>query len=349
MWTMAAPALTYTQLHRSLTSRKDIRKIYIIHGEEGYYIDRLTEDIIGLVDEDDRDFNLTVLYGADSDANKVMDAAKRYPMMADRQVVVLKEAQAMRADQVNRLADYMRAPADFTVLALVFRGAQAKGKDMLAAAKASGAVIFESKRLNERGVTEAIAQVAVDLGLNIEPKGMMMLSQYLGTNLAMIHNEMGKLAMILGKGATVTPESIERNIGISKDYNNFELLNAISGRQAAKAFEIVEYFKANPKANPVTVTFSTLFNYFCNLTVYHFTADKSPSSLMGALGLKSQWQLRNYETGARNYNAYHTIEIISALRRTDAMSKGMGSRQNEYDLLRDLVYHILTARGDIRI
>lgn len=119
---MAAPALTYTQLHRSLASRKDIRNIYIIHGEEGYYIDRLTEDITGLVDEDDRDFNLTVLYGADSDANKVMDAARRYPMMADRQVVVLKEAQAMRADQVNRLADYMRSPADFTVLAIVFRG-----------------------------------------------------------------------------------------------------------------------------------------------------------------------------------------------------------------------------------
>ncbi len=346
---MAAPAITYTQLHRALASRKGVKNIYIIHGEEGYYIDRLTEDLVNLVDEDDRDFNLSVIYGADSDANKIMDAARRYPMMADRQVVVVKEAQAMRADQVNRLADYMKAPAEFTVLALVFRGAQAKGKDMLAAAKTSGAVIFESKRLNERGVTEAIAEVAAAHGLNIEPKGMMMLSQYLGTNLAMIHNEVGKLAMILGKGATITPESIERNIGISKDYNNFELLNAIALRQARKAFEIVEYFKANPKANPTQVTVATLFNYFANLTIYHFTPDKSPGSLMSALGLKSQWQLRNYETGARNYNAYHTIEIISALRRMDVMSKGVGSRQNEYDLLRDLVYHIMTARGEIKI
>lgn len=191
--------------------------------------------------------------------------------------------------------------------------------------------------------------IAREAGLNIEPKGVAMLRDFIGTDLARLYNEINKMAMVLPAGATITPESIERHIGISKDFNNFELIDAIATKNAPKIFRIVDYFRSNPKNNPTVLTASTVFNYFSNLLIVHFTRDKSPSSLMGALGLKWQSQVRNYETGARNYNAYKVIEILSAIRRFDANSKGIGSRQQEYDLLHDLMFRILTAPGQIVI
>ena len=174
-----------------------------------------------------------------------------------------------------------------------------------------------------------------------------MLRDYIGTDLSRLYNEIGKLALILGPGAMVTPEAIERHIGISKDYNNYELIDAINIRNAAKTFAIVEYFRNNPKNNPTVMTVSSLFNQFSNLLIYHYTKDKSPSGYMDALGFKSPWALKVYETASRNYNVRQTIEIITAIREFDVKSKGLGSRQNEYSLLKDLIFHILTARGII--
>lgn len=339
-------AATFASLRNDIR-RRSLKPLYVLHGAEGYYIDRLTEDFIGVVDEADRDFNLYQLYGSQQlDPAVVEETCRRYPMMSDRQVVILKEAQSMRADQLDRLARYAADPAPTTVFVICFRGSEPKGKKLMAEAKAHGE-IFESKKLSEKAVMPAIAELVKERGLAIEPKGLTMLRDYIGADLAKLYGEIDKLAMILPKGATVTPEAIERNIGISKDYNNYELIDAIASRNVRKAFDIVDYFKANPKNNPTVMVVSAMFSLFANLLVYHFTRDKSQQSLMAALGLRSPWQLRNYETAARSYNAYRTIEVISAIRRFDAFSKGVGSRQNEYDMLRDLVYHIFTAPGDI--
>lgn len=343
---MASSNPTFSELKRQLAARVKLAPVYLLHGEEGYYIDELVKDFEALVPEEERDFNLYVLYAPESGVEAVMDVCHRYPMMAQRQVVIVKEAQAVRADQLNKLHSYVERPNETTVLVISCRGAQAKGKELLAAVKKNG-VIFESKRLSERNVVPVINDLIKEKGLNVDPKALAMLRDYIGADLSRLYNEIGKLALILGPGAMVTPEAIERNIGVSKDYNNFELVDAIVSRNPAKAFAIVEYFRNNPKNNPTVMTVSSLFNQFSNLLIYHYTRDKSQSGYMDALGMRNAWGLRVYEVAARNYNVRQTIEIISAIREFDARSKGIGSRQNEYDLLKDLVYRILTARGII--
>lgn len=343
---MASSTPTYSELRRQLAAKTSLAPVYLLHGEEGYYIDELVKDFEALVPEEERDFNLYVLYAPESGVETVMDVCHRYPMMAERQVVIVKEAQAIRADQLNRLHSYVERPNPTTVLVISCRGAQAKGKELLAAVKKNG-VIFESKRLSERNILPVISDLIKEKKLSVDPKALSMLRDYIGVDLARLYNEIDKLALILGPRAMITPEAIERNIGISKDYNNFELIDAINSRNAAKAFAIAEYFRNNPKNNPTVMTVSSLFNQFSNLLIYHYTRDKSQSGYLDALGLKSPWALKGYETAARNYNVRQTIEIISAIREFDTRSKGIDSRQDEYDLLKDLIFHILTARGFI--
>ena len=344
---MATPttSLTFPALRRQIKARQ-LAPVYLLHGEEGYFIDELVKEFEELVPEEERDFNLYTLYAPESGVETVMDVCRRYPMMAEYQVVIVKEAQAIRADMLNKLHNYVSNPTPTTILVISCRGAQAKGKDLLAAVKKNG-VIFESKKLSEKNILPAISELIKEKQLNIEPKALSMLRDYIGTDLSRLYNEIGKLALILGPGAMVTPEAIERNIGISKDYNNYELIDAINIRNAAKTFAIVEYFRNNPKNIPTVMTVSSLFNQFSNLLIYHYTKDKSPSGYMDALGFKSPWALKVYETASRNYNVRQTIEIITAIREFDVKSKGLGSRQNEYSLLKDLIFHILTARGII--
>lgn len=340
-------ALTYPQLLRSLDAGQ-YAPVYLLHGEEGYFTDELVKRFETLLPEEERDFNLYTLYGPESGADAVMDVCRRFPMMAERQVVILKEAQSMRADQLNRIHHYVLHPVPTTVLVIACRGAKAKGKDLIDAVKKNG-VIFESAKISERNILPAIADLVKEKGLSVDPKALTMLRDFIGTDMARLYNEIDKLAFILGKGAMITPEAVERNVGISKDYNNYELLDAISSRNAAKAFAIVLYFASNPKSNPTVLTATVLFNHFSNLLIYHYTRDKSTSGYMDALGLKSPWALRSYEASARSYNVRQTIEIISAIREFDSRSKGIGSRQSEYALLKDLVFRILSSRGIIRM
>lgn len=342
-----APALTYTQLRRDLRAGK-IAPVYLLHGEEGYFVDELVKEFERLVPEDERDFNLYVLYAPESGVDTPMDICRRYPIMADRQVVILKEAQAIRSDQLNRLHHYASRPNPSTVFVICSRGASVKGKELTAAVKKNG-VIFTSQKLKERDIIPAISELVKEKNLNIEPKALSMLRDYIGTDLSRLYNEIGKLAFILGEGAMITPESIERNIGISKDYNNFELVEALNTRNAAKAFTIARYFSENPKNNPTVMTVSTLFNHFSNILIYHYTADKTKNGYMNALGFRNEWRLKFFEAAPKAYNVRQTIEIISALRECDTRSKGIGSRQDEYQLLHDLIFRILTARGVIDV
>lgn len=343
------PALTYASLRQSLRKSSSLSPVYILHGEESYYIDELTKEFENLVPEDERAFNLFILYGHGLTAQKIVDVAGGFPLMSDRLVVVVREAQLMNANEINKLSDYLRTPNPSTVLIIAFRGVQAKGKDFLTAAKTNTVVVFEAKKLKESAVGPVLESIIKEKGLHIEAKGLEMLKDYIGTDLAKLYNEINKMALVLGPGATITPQSIEHNIGISREFNNFELIDAIARRDTVRAFRISEYFRRNPKNCPTITTASSLFSFFANLMIYHFTPDKSPGSLMTALGLKWQGQLKNFETGARNYNAWRTIEIISAIRTFDVQSKGVGSRMDQYDLLDTLLFKIFAAQGNINI
>ncbi len=341
---MAEAQLTFSALCNQL-NKGEYAPIYLLHGEEGYYIDRLVKMFEAIIPESDRDFNLYTLYAPELSPAQVIDTCRRYPMMADRQVVILKEAQAAGANYLNALQPYAANPATTTVFVICCRGAQAKGKELFAAIRGCGGLIFESKKLNDRTIGPAISEFIKEKGLTIEPKALAMLRDYVGSDLSRIYNEINKLTVTLGQGAMITPESIERNIGVSKDYNNFELIAAISQHNETKAFQIINYFRNNPKNNPTIVTGTMLFNYFSNLLVSLYTPDKSDSALCAALGFRSPFQLIDIRAGLRWYNAWHTIEIISAIRRFDAQSKGIDSRQDTFDLLHDLIFRIFHPLG----
>ena len=342
---MAAPAVTYDSLCRQLAAGQ-YAPVYLLHGEEGYYIDALVARFESILSEEEREFNLHILYAPEVEPGAVMDLCCQYPMMADRQVVILKEAQAVPATKLNQLHRYVAQPATTTVLVICCRGAQAKGKELLAAVRANG-VNFESKKLSDYNAPAVIGEFIKAKGLKTEQKALEMLRDFVGTDLSRLYNEIDKLTTALGPGATITPADVEKNIGMSKDYNNYELVDAIAVKDFEKTFRIAEYFRANPKNNPLVLSATTIFAFFADLMAAYYCSDRSDSGMMAELKLRSPYQLRRYRAAMKRYNAFQVIEIISAIRRYDAMSKGVGSRQTDHRLFRDLLFHILTAPGNI--
>lgn len=268
-------------------------------------------------------------------------------MMSDFQIVIVKEAQAIRADALAVLAKYVDNPSPSTILVVAGRGDVLKGQFMTAAKKSDNAVIFESKKVYDNALPDFIRQHINAHGLNIEPKALGMLSEYVGTDLSRLYNEIEKLIGILGTGAMVTPEAIERHIGYSRSFNVYELVDALAAKDAVKVFRIADYFRSNPKAVPLVLATSSLYSYFSDLLTLYFIKDKSDRGRMAALGIKWPVQYQRFATGLKNYNAFQVIEIIRAIRAFDSHSKGNGSRRPEHDLFRELMYHILTAPGNL--
>lgn len=341
----AAPTVTFEGLRNQIRHGK-LAPVYILHGEEGFYTDTLVKDFEGVLSPDDKEFNFNMFYAPEVSMPQVIEQCCRYPIMADRQMVILKEAQAVRADIIDQLASYLKNPTPTTVLVIVFRKAVAKGKEFMAAAK-SKAVVFESKKVKDYNLPQLITAAIQAKGLGADPKAVEMLRDFIGTDLSTLYNEIDKLATILGKGATVTPEAVERNIGISKEFNNFELVDALAIKDAGKAMRIAEYFAANPKATSLVLTTALLYNFFSDLLVIIYTKDKTDQGLCQALNLKSTFPLKRFRAALQKYNAFQLIEIIWALREFDCRCKGIGSRQDENDLFRELIFHILTAPGTL--
>lgn len=343
---MAASSITFDALCRQIDN-KQFAPVYLLHGEEGYYIDELVKRFENILDEQDREFNLHTLYAPEVEPGAVMDLCMQYPMMADRQIVILKEGQSVSATELNRLARYAANPAQTTIFVICVRGAAFKGKELMSAVTKSG-VVFESQKLRDYNAPTVIAEFIRNRGLRAEPKALEMLRDFVGTDLSRLYNEIGKLTTILGSGATVTPEAVERNVGISKDYNTFELLDALAAKNAQKVFTICAYFQANPKANPVVLVSAAVFGLFADLLAAYYSPDKSDQGLKKELNIRFDSGLRRIRTGMSNYNAFQLIEIIAAIRRFDVMTKGVGSRQNGHQLLQDFLYHVLTAPGNIK-
>lgn len=332
----------YLEILRDIRN-KNFKPIYFLMGEESYFIDLITEAIIAnALTDDERDFNQTIIYGADvANYGVVVNAAKRYPMMAPRQLVVVKEAQQI--PNIEMLSYYLKQPLASTILVINHKHGTVKGKKILSEIEQAG-ILYESKKLYDNQLPAFINNYVTDSGRTIEPKAMQMLADYIGSDLIRLTSELDKLRISMGeKNKRITPDDIERNVGVSKDYNNFELLNAIVTRDAHKANQIVNYFERNPKNNPLVVTISVLFGFFSNLLISYFAQDKSEQGLMQELKLRSTFQARDYITAMRNYNAFKCIDIIALIRQYDARSKGIGATANtsEGEMLREMVFKIM--------
>ena len=327
---------------------QDIRErrfkpVYLLMGDESYYIDLICDAIIAnALNETERDFNQTILYGADvDDFALVVNAAKRFPMMAERQLIVVKEAQNIKG--IDNLSYYLQKPLMSTILVICYKNGTLRNKKIIAGIESIG-VVYESKKLYDNQLPAFINNYVAAKSLSIEPKAVSMLADFVGNDLSRLSGELDKLAISLPEGSMrITPETVERNVGISKDFNNYELLNAIISRNASKVAQIVQYFEHKPKNNPLVVTISVLFNFFSNLMLCYYSPDKSESGIMKELNLRSSFQARDYLAAMRSYNAFKCIDIIALLRQYDARSKGIGSgaSSNDGDLLKELVFKIL--------
>ena len=321
--------------------QKNYKPIYFLMGEEPYYIDVLSDYILdNVLSESEKDYNQTVLYGNDVDIKTVINAAKRFPMMSPYQVVVVKEAQNI--SNLDDLSYYLQKPQPSTILVFCYKYKKADGRKKYVSEIEKTGVLFESKKLYDNQVPAFIVSHLKEKGVGIDPKATQILADYLGTNLTNVVNELNKL--VIGKPAemnTITPELVEKNVGISKDFNNFELLNALITKDVFKANRIVFYFEQNPKNNPLVLTLSVLFNFFSNLMIYYYLPDNSESAVMKSLGV-NYYQAKDYPVAKRNFNAWKTMEIISLLRTYDAKSKGVeNSSAPDGELLKELVYKIL--------
>ncbi|MDE6276732.1 MAG: DNA polymerase III subunit delta [Muribaculaceae bacterium] len=340
-----ASAQSFDSLRRSLENGRPA-PVYALYGQEGYYIDVLVREFEKLIPEEDKQFAQFVFYAPETEPGRIIDQCRQLPMMTERQVVIVKECQSARADQLDKLRSYVEAPSDSTVLVLCWRGGEIKGASLKAALKKSaGAVAFESKKVYENNIPALVASYLRDKGLCADAKAMEMLRDYIGTDLSRLYNELDKLASILPPRAAVTPEVVERHVGVSRDYNSYEIVDAIAAKDAAKVFRIAEYFRANPKAAPLVMVGASIFGYFADLMVAWYAPDRSDRGIQEALGLKTSFQVRRFRQGLSYYPPFAVVEIIDAIRRFDVQCKGVGSRQDAADLFRDLLYHILTTDG----
>lgn len=341
--------VTFTQLTKEIKGGQ-FRNIYVLQGEEPYYIDRLQQMIIDTaLTPDQRDFNLTLFYGNTANVREVISACRQYPAFSEHKVVVVREAQLIpkqpgHKDDLDMLASYAQKPLPSTILVICHKGATLKSKPFTDELKASKTgVIFDSNKVREgRDLYTLIGNYAASLGCNIDSKATSMLADHIGADIARLFSELDKLAM-LADDKNITPLLIEQNIGISKDFNNFELEEALSKRDAVKALRIVDYFERNPKNNPSMVSVAMLFSFFSNVLLTATARDKTPDGIMALVGTRSQWRARKFLDAARMYGTRSLVNIIGYLRECDTRSKGIGSRQDQYALLRELVYKILHA------
>jgi DNA polymerase-3 subunit delta len=319
----------------------DIKPIYFLTGEEPYFIDKISDYIEDhVLPEEEKGFNQMVLYGRDVTIDDIIGNAKRYPMMAERQVIIVKEAQDL-SRTIEQLLPYAENPQPTTVLVFNYKYKKLDKRKKLYKAIAKTGVIYENKRLYENQVVDWIQKEMHTRGYQMAPKAAQMLLEFLGNQLDKIDNELKKLQLITPKGTTITPELIEENIGISKDFNIFELRKAIGSKDNLKAHRIINYFSQNEKDHPMVMTVGMLFSFFVQLQHYHALNDQSENNVARALKV-NRFFVKDYVTAARNYNMKKVSSIISYLREADVKSKGVGAANvPQGDLLKELLFKII--------
>lgn len=333
-------AATYEEIMSDLKNRI-FKPVYFLAGEEPYYIDLISDYIEEKVlPEAEKSFNQMILYGDDTNIPSIIDLARRFPMMSSHQVIIIKEAQPLK--KIEDLVIYLEKPLNSTILVICYKYKTLDKRTKLFKTLESHGVYFESARVRDYLIPGWIERYLMLKGIKTDPSASAMLTEYLGTDLHKIVNELDKLIITLPEGKPmITTALIEKNIGISKDYNNFELQKAVGEKNIRKANMIVHYFANNPKDNPLTLTVSSLFTYFSKLLTYHYLTDKSKNNVAAALKV-NPFFVKEYENSATKYNVAKTVQIISMLRTYDMRSKGYGDPGTEPgDLLKELVYRIL--------
>jgi DNA polymerase-3 subunit delta len=332
--------MTHIEILQNL-KKKIYHPIYILMGEEPYFIDIIADYIAeNILEEGERSFNQTILYGKDTDKDTLLTVARRFPMMSANQVVILKEAQYFK-DLEDELLTYVENPLKSTILVICYKYKSLDKRKKFVKLAAEKGIVFESPKIYENQLIVWINKYCFDNGYKISPQASAMLAEYLGTEISKVANELDKLMILLQSGATITPADIEKNIGISKDYNIYELQNAIGEKDVLKANRIINHFGANQKQNPIPKTISSLYFYFSKLLKYHFLQDKSKTNITKALGV-SPYFVDGFLKSAKNYPPKKIVEIIALLREIDMKSKGIGNvSASEIDLQRELIYKIL--------
>ena len=314
--------------------------VYYLMGEESYFTDRLVDYISKNVLSDiEQEFNLTVFYGLDTDIDTVISAARRYPMMAEHQVIIVKEAQMIK--NIDALINYLRVPQPSTLLVFAHKNGSLDKRKKVAVELERCGVVLDSKKVNDNQLPQFINNYMREKGLVADNKAVLMLAESVGADLSRMAGEIDKLSILKGEGsAKITPDMIEEHIGISKEYNNFELQNAIVNKDIYKANRIINYFAQNQKKNPIQMTLPLLFSFFSNLMMAYYAPDKSERGVSEFLGIR--WGCGDYVKAMRNYRAMHVMEILHLIRLADAQSKGAeGAAIPAGEIMRELLYKIM--------
>ena len=332
--------MTYNQIIKDLEN-KNFKPIYFLHGEEPYYIDKITNYIVNnVLSESEKSFNQTIFYGRDTNIPTVINAAKRFPMMANNQVIVVKEAQYL--EKIEDLIYYVEKPLKSTLLVIAYKHKKVDKRRKLYNTLKKKDFTYEFTKLYDNKIPDWIINYLKERDYDIAPEASLLLTEYLGSDLSKITGELEKIFIALSPDIRkIDLETIEENIGISKDFNNFELTNALSVKDILKANRIVNYFSANPKNNPITLTISSLHFFFSKVLAYHSLKNKSSATIASELKIHPFF-VDEYKKAAANYRSQKLVEIISLLREYDLKSKGWGSTGiNAGNLLKELIFKIL--------
>lgn len=331
--------ITFDQLMLDLKNQI-YSPVYLLQGEESYFIDEVTAFMEqNILNDLEKEFNQTIVYGRDSDVPTLVSYARRFPMMANYQVLVVREAQDL--DRIEDLAGYVDKPLSSTILVLCYKYGTLDARKSLYKALSKNGVVFVSSRLYENKLPEWIARYLSDRGFTISPKAAALLTDFVGTDLSNVVNELGKLLINLPAGARIDEDHIEKNIGISKDYNIFELQSALAKKEVVKANRIIRHFAANPKENPMPKVIPGLFYFFSRVLLYHFITDRSKSNVASVLTVHP-FRISEYETAAARYPLWKTVRVIALLREYDLKAKGVDNVSvPDGELMKELVYKIL--------
>jgi DNA polymerase III subunit delta len=324
--------------------QKKLQSLYFLHGDEPYYLEKIADEIERVaIPTTEKGFNQFVLFGKDIEVGQILNSARRFPFMAERQLVIVKEAQQISGfdnkDKVKLLEDYALSPLSSTILVICFQGNYDARKPLLKAFDKTG-VVMQSKKLYDNKIPDWIASYVREQGIKISPKAIQMMAENIGNDLKRIVSEIDKMLINLTLGEEISAAVVEKYVGISKEYNIFELQKAITQRDVLRCNRIADYLAANPKDNPLPQVVSMLYNFFSKVLMVHGTIDKSEATLAPILSV-NPFFVKDYLMAARQYPIAHTVNIIKAIRYADNASKGIVGINDEQVVLRELIYRIL--------
>ncbi len=332
--------MTFEDILKSL-KKKEYAPIYFLMGEESFFIDQITDYIIAnALKESDKDFNQTILYGKDTDIGTIVTTARRFPMMSEKQLVVVREAQNIK--NIDQLLSYVQNPLHSTILVINYKYKSLDKRKNFTKEVAKNGILFESKKIYESQVPDWIKNYTNKQGYQIDSKACFLLAEFLGNDLGKITNALDKLTINITESKTITPSEIEKNIGISKDFNNFELQNTLGKKDVFKANQIINYFATNEKNNPMVVTIALLHSYFSKVLKYYFIKNKTNDKMIASTLQINPYFVKDYKLAAKNYDPKKLVSIIALLREYDLKSKGIGDVSTKHgDLLKELIFKIL--------